>query len=71
MPAFSDEYSYKELDIQTGLNAVWAYRTFDQCSDKEKKELVENLRTYCALDTLSEYIVYHGLLDKLKEESYA
>ncbi|MCF0105365.1 MAG: DUF2779 domain-containing protein, partial [Holdemanella sp.] len=67
MPAFSDEYSYKELDIQTGLNAVWAYRTFDDCTDNQKKELIEQLRNYCALDTLSEYIVYHGLIDKLKE----
>ena len=61
LPVFSTEYSYQDLEIQNGMTAVHAYRTYDTVKEEEKEQICENIRTYCAMDTFAEYIVYHGL----------
>lgn len=61
LPVFTNKYSYKQLDIQNGLNAVVAYRQFDKEDAQIQEQIRENIRTYCSMDTFSEYIVYHGL----------
>ncbi len=68
LPVFTDEYSYSQLNIQTGMSAVHAYRTFDQSDLKAQKEIRTNIRNYCKMDTFAEYVVYHGLLRLLKRE---
>lgn len=68
LPVFTKEYSYTQLDIQNGLNAVQAYRSFDQEDADEQEQIRENIRTYCSMDTFAEYIVYHGLIHLVKEE---
>ena len=68
LPVFTDEYSYKQLSIQNGLNAVFTYRTFDSALDKEKMKIRKELSNYCRMDTFAEYVVYHGLLKYMKED---
>ncbi len=67
MPVFSSDYSYKDLDIQDGMNAVHAYRHYDQANEEEKQYIQHAIRVYCMMDTYAEYIVLHGLLDYMKE----
>ena len=71
LPIFSDEFSYKTLEIQNGMNAVYAYRNFEKSNESKRNEIIENISTYCAMDTFAEYIVYHGLLKCIKESQYA
>ena len=61
LPIFSDTYSYSDLEIQNGMTAVHAYRTYDTVKPEEKEQICENIRTYCAMDTFAEYVVFHGL----------
>lgn len=68
LPIFTDEVSYKELEIQNGMNAVFAYRTYDHATIKQKEAIRQQISKYCAMDTYSEFIVYHGLLDVIEEE---
>ena len=67
LPVFTDDISYTDLSIQNGLNAVWIYRTFEQSNQEDKEKIRNDISTYCALDTYAEYVVYHGLLKKIKE----
>lgn len=67
LPVFSKNVSYKDLDIQNGMSAVYAYRTYDSIDDNEKKNIQKSISTYCALDTYAEYIVYHGLLEEVEK----
>lgn len=69
LPVFSKDVSYHNLDIQNGLNAVFAYRTYDEKDDKEKQEVKKAISTYCQMDTYAEYIVYHGLLKEVKNDA--
>ena len=68
LPLFTDEVSYQQLAIHNGINAVMAYRSFDTVDPQEQKKISQDIRNYCRMDTYAEYIVYHGLLKKLKEE---
>ena len=67
LPVFSKDVSYKNLDIQNGLSAVYAYRTYDLIDVKEKENIKESISKYCGLDTYAEYIIYHGLIKEVKK----
>ncbi len=67
LPVFSKNISYKDLDIQNGLSAVYAYRTYDIIDEKEKENIKESISKYCALDTYAEYVVYHGLIREVEK----
>ena len=69
LPVFSKDVSYLDLDIQNGLNAVFAYRTYDDKDEEEKKEVKKAISTYCQMDTYAEYIVYHGLFEEVKNNA--
>ncbi len=71
LPVFTDEVSYKQLAIHDGLNAVHAYRTIEQASVADQKKIREDIRNYCRMDTYAEYVVYHGLINQIKEEENA
>lgn len=68
LPVFSDDVSYHDLSIQDGMNAVYAYRTYDSIDDEQKQQVRKDISTYCQMDTYAEYIVYHGILNLLKED---
>ena len=69
LPVFSKDISYYDLDIQNGLNAVFAYRTYDEKDEKEKKVVKEAISTYCQMDTYAEYVVYHGLIKEVEKDA--
>ena len=60
VPIFSD-YSYQDLDISYGMDAVERYRELASADDTTNKEIREQLDAYCAMDTYAEYIVYHAI----------
>ena len=51
------------------MNAVFAYRTYDDKDEEEKKEVKKAISTYCQMDTYAEYIVYHGLIEEVKNNA--
>ena len=69
LPVFSKDVSYHDLDIQNGLNAVFAYRTYDEKDEEEKKDVKEAISTYCQMDTYAEYVVYHGLIKEVEKDA--
>lgn len=71
LPVFTDEVSYQQLAIHDGLNAVSAYRTFEEADPSQKKKIRQDIRNYCRMDTYAEYVVFHGLKKKLEEEEDA
>lgn len=48
-----------------------AYRTIEQASVADQKKIREDIRNYCRMDTYAEYVVYHGLINQIKEEENA
>ncbi len=68
MPIFTEDYSYYDLSINDGLQAVKAYRIFENADEEQRSQLRNNIRLYCKMDTFAEYIVYHGLLKLDQEE---
>lgn len=59
------DYSYANLDISHGMDAVKVYRMMDENSEEQEQEL-KQLLAYCAMDTYAEYLIYHFILDKIK-----
>ncbi|WP_102266831.1 DUF2779 domain-containing protein [Massilicoli timonensis] len=58
---FSD-FSYEELEISYGLDAVQAWRMLQELDEQTQAVLKEQLYAYCAMDTYAMWIVYHSLL---------
>ena len=67
LPVFSKDVSYHDLEIQNGMNAVYAYRTYDGNDEINKNIIRESISKYCAMDTYAEYVVYHGLIEEVKK----
>lgn len=60
---FADVH-YSDLDISYGMDAVRNWRMLDETSE-ESKEIKNHLFEYCAMDTYSEYLIYHWILDQI------
>ncbi len=57
-----DDVGYSDLEIHQGMDAVFSWRGIDDFSNEEEKELViENLKSYCAMDTYSMIVVYEWI----------
>ena len=64
------DYNYSDLEISHGVEAVREYIRL--CKQNEpNEELVDSLLKYCGMDTYAEYLIYHKIKDKLKENGYA
>ena len=62
LPLFTGEDPYKNLEVGNGLDAIYAYRKACASQDPQvKEELAQAISDYCAMDTLAEYDVLHGL----------
>ncbi len=62
MSLMNDE-SYSDLDINQGMDAVFEWRHLDHGDDVEnEKEIVENLKKYCSMDSYAMTVVYKWLL---------
>ncbi|NLC96413.1 MAG: DUF2779 domain-containing protein [Erysipelotrichaceae bacterium] len=57
-----NDVGYSELEISQGMDAVFNWRSLDKLESKEEKEIViENLKSYCAMDTYAMIVVYRWL----------
>ena len=67
LPALAPELSYKVLDIQEGATAsdAWNKIVKGEYSKKEVSEKIENLKTYCKLDTYAMYAIWKHLNDMI------
>lgn len=66
VPIFSD-YSYQDLDISYGMDAVRHWRKLEKASSEEAGDIRKHLLEYCAMDTYAEVLVYHAILRILDE----
>jgi hypothetical protein len=62
------DYSYKDLDIYDGMEAVFSWRNIDTVDEQKEKEILDNLKEYCSLDAYGLFLVYRWLI-KLMVES--
>lgn len=64
--AISD-YSYKNLEINNGMNAVYNWRDIDKDSeDVDKEKIISELIEYCSLDAYGLYLVYKWLNEQIR-----
>jgi len=65
LPVLAPELSYKALDIQEGATASdsWNKIVKGEYLEKEKLEKIEQLKTYCKLDTYAMYAIWKHLND--------
>lgn len=61
VPIFSD-YSYQDLDISYGMDAVRNWRQLDRAGSQEAQDIRKHLLEYCAMDTYAEVLVFHAIL---------
>ena len=54
--------SYKDLDIDDGMEAVYNWRNIDKGEDLNEEQTIDNLKKYCSLDAYGLYLVYKWLL---------
>ena len=68
LPAFIPHMRYDDLDIQDGNMATVAYMKCikGEVSDEEKNNIYQNLKTYCAMDTMAEALLINVLYEKAK-----
>lgn len=62
------DYSYKDLDIYDGMEAVFSWRDIGKNDTQDEERIMENLREYCSLDAYGLFLVYKWLI-KLMIES--
>ncbi len=56
-------YSYKELEINDGMKAVYNWRDIDKNKENvDDKKVLNDLIQYCSLDAYGLYLVYNWLL---------
>ena len=60
------DYSYSDLQIYDGMQAVYNWRNADKGSAKQE-EIVNNLKEYCSLDAYGLFLVYRWLLNIMNE----
>ncbi|MBF0579172.1 DUF2779 domain-containing protein [Erysipelotrichaceae bacterium RD49] len=67
LPLFSKHDGYKLLDVQNGMDAVFAYRKASSSKDpKEKEQIAQEICDYCSMDTYAERELFLGLKKKLE-----
>ncbi len=66
--AICSDYSYDDLDIDDGMEAVYKWRELLSENQSEKEQTIQNLEEYCSLDAYGLFLVYRWLI-KLALES--
>ena len=61
------DYSYKDLDIYDGMEAVFNWRDIAGADAEKGKQIVENLKEYCSLDAYGLFLVYRWLIQLMLE----
>lgn len=64
LPVLCPEFSYGELDIQSGTEAMegWHRTIFEDMEDSERSQIQQSLLEYCKLDTLAMVKIFKHLL---------
>ena len=62
------DYSYKELPIYDGMEAVYNWREIEKSSPEVGRRIIRNLKEYCSLDAYGLFLVYKWLLDLLEKQ---
>ena len=60
------DYSYSDLEIFDGMEAVYNWRNIDKGSIDEEK-IIDNLKEYCSLDAYGLFLVYKWLIKLMAE----
>lgn len=60
-------YNYDELSIAHGMSAALSFRHIETLEEAQKKEVIEALLAYCAMDTLALYEIVKALKTKMME----
>ena len=65
LPVLSPEFSYKDLEIQSGTEAMenWHRIIFEKLEESERKQIQNSLLKYCELDTLAMVKIFKHLLE--------
>ena len=61
------DYSYKDLDIYDGMEAVYSWRDIANADEEKGEKIVENLKEYCSLDAYGLFLVYRWLIQLMLE----
>ena len=61
------DYSYKDLDIYDGMEAVYSWRDIDKGKNIDKEKIVDELKEYCSLDAYGLFLVYRWLIELIVE----
>ena len=60
--ALLDDSSYRDLDINEGMQAVFQWRHLDYMEDEENSEkIIEDLKAYCGMDSYAMLAVFRWL----------
>lgn len=57
------DYSYKDLEIYNGMDAVFNWRNVDKGTQEENIKIINNLKQYCSLDAYGLFLVYKWLIE--------
>jgi len=55
-------YSYKDLDIYDGMEAVFSWRNIDLKNAEDDQKIISDLKEYCSLDAYGLFLVYKWLV---------
>lgn len=56
------DYSYADLDIYDGMEAVYNWRDIDKGNKDDKDRVISELKEYCSLDAYGLFLVYKWLV---------
>ena len=57
------DYSYKNLDIYDGMEAVYNWRNIDKGTLDNDEKTINDLKEYCSLDAYGLFLVYKWLIE--------
>lgn len=67
--AMMNDKSYKDLDINQGMDAVFQWRHLDYSEkDVDREKIIEDLKKYCGMDSYAMTVVFQWLL-RINEEA--
>ncbi|NBK97063.1 MAG: DUF2779 domain-containing protein [Erysipelotrichia bacterium] len=66
--AIFTDYSYADLDISHGMEAVRNYRLLDEENAQQQEETRKELLAYCAMDTYAMVLIYHWILEQIQKQ---
>ena len=58
--------SYKDLDIDDGMSAVYSWREIDKGVTEDEEKTIDDLKKYCSLDAYGLFLVYKWLKTLVK-----